>query len=129
MTSTGSLISCACRKSNPDILVMQSIKIGRQRMRPLGAWSENYWLAIKSAQAASIRKTPCCLGSPQILGSRRLQPLRAAHLPPLQNNMSRAGGALLGLSQWEGEKEGRSVGGARRMNAAAQTAGQLADDR
>jgi hypothetical protein len=43
--------------------------------------------------------------------------------------MSRAGGALLGLSQWEGEKEGRSFGGARRMNAAAQTAGQLADDR
>src|SRR5260221_12348929 len=43
--------------------------------------------------------------------------------------MGRAGGALLGLSQWEGKKEERSVGGARRMNAAAQTAGQLADDR
>jgi hypothetical protein len=43
--------------------------------------------------------------------------------------MSRAGGALLGLSQWEGEKEETSVGGARRMNATAQTAGQLADDR
>jgi hypothetical protein len=43
--------------------------------------------------------------------------------------MSRAGGALLGLSQWEGEKEGRSFGGARRMNAAAQTAGQFADNR
>jgi hypothetical protein len=43
--------------------------------------------------------------------------------------MSHAGGALLGLNQWEGEKEGRSVGGARRMNAAAQTARQLADDR
>jgi hypothetical protein len=43
--------------------------------------------------------------------------------------MNRAGGALLGLSQWEGEKEGISVGGARRANAAAQTAGQLADDR
>jgi hypothetical protein len=43
--------------------------------------------------------------------------------------MSRAGGALLGLSQWEGEKEGRSFGGARRMNAAAQTAHQLANDR
>jgi hypothetical protein len=43
--------------------------------------------------------------------------------------MSRAGGALLGLSQREGEKEGRSFGRATRMNAAAQTAGQLADDR
>jgi hypothetical protein len=43
--------------------------------------------------------------------------------------MSRAGGALLGLSQREGEKEGISVGGARRVNAAAQTAGQFADDR
>jgi hypothetical protein len=47
------------------------------------------------------------LASRQILGSRRLQPLRAAHLPPLQQtNMSCASGALLGLSQWEGEKEG-----------------------
>src|SRR5258706_9174684 len=53
----------------------------------------------------------------------------SAHLPPLQNNMSRAGGALLGLNQWEGEKEGISFDVARRMNAAAQTAGQLADDR
>jgi hypothetical protein len=43
--------------------------------------------------------------------------------------MSRAGGTLLGLGQWKGEKEGRSFGGARRMNAAAETAGQLADDR
>jgi hypothetical protein len=43
--------------------------------------------------------------------------------------MRRTGGALLGLSQWEGEKEETSVGAARRMNAAAQTAGQLADDR
>jgi hypothetical protein len=43
--------------------------------------------------------------------------------------MSRAGSALLGLSQWEGEKEGISFGGAGRMNAATQTAGQLADDR
>jgi len=43
--------------------------------------------------------------------------------------MSRAGGASLGLSQWEGEKEAISFGSARRMNAAAQTAGQLADDR
>jgi hypothetical protein len=25
-------------------------------LSPLGAWSENYWLAIKSAQAASIQK-------------------------------------------------------------------------
>src|SRR5258708_33198947 len=75
------------------------------------------------------RKTPPCLANAQILGSRRLQPLRAAHLPPLQNNVSRAGGALFGLSQWEGEKEGISFDGARRMNAATQTAGQLADDR
>jgi len=80
--------------------------------------------------APGIRKTPRCLASPQILGSVRLQPLRASHLPPLQpNNMSRAGGTLLGLGQWEGDKKGRSFGGARRMNAAAQTAGQLADDR
>jgi hypothetical protein len=43
--------------------------------------------------------------------------------------MSRASGALLGLSQWKGEKEERSVGNARRMNVTAQTAGQLADDR
>jgi len=26
----------------------------RKSLRPLAAWSENYWLAIKSAQAASI---------------------------------------------------------------------------
>jgi hypothetical protein len=39
--------------------------------------------------------------------------------------MSHAGGALLGLSQLEGEEEGTPVGGARGMNAAAQTAGQL----
>jgi hypothetical protein len=43
--------------------------------------------------------------------------------------MARAGGTLLGLGQGEGEKEGRSFGAARRMNPAAQTAGQLADDR
>src|SRR6266700_5041608 len=87
-------------------------------------------LAIKSASAASIRKTPRCLASPQIFGSGHLQSLRTAHLPPLQpNNMSRAGGTLLDLGQWKGEKEGISFGGARRMNAAAQTAGQLADDR
>jgi len=79
--------------------------------------------------APGIRKTPRCLASPQILGSVRLQPLRASHLPPLQpNNMSRAGGTLLGLGQWEGNKEGISFGGAGRMNAAAQTAGQVADD-
>jgi hypothetical protein len=107
----------------------QPFKRGKS-LRPLGAWSENYRLAIKPAQAASIRKTPGCLASRQILGSRRLQPLRAAHLPPLQlDNMSRADGTLLGLGQWEGDKEGIFFGGARRMNAAAQTAGQLADDR
>jgi hypothetical protein len=43
--------------------------------------------------------------------------------------MSCAGGTLLGFSQWEGEKEGTPFSGARRMNAATQTAGQLADDR
>jgi hypothetical protein len=43
--------------------------------------------------------------------------------------MGRAAHALLGLGQWEGDKERISFGGARRMNAAAQTAGQLADDR
>src|SRR3954463_5328360 len=40
-----------------------------------------------------------------------------------------ASGTLLGFSQWEGEKEATSFVGARRMNAATQTAGQLADDR
>jgi hypothetical protein len=55
-------------------------------------------------QAASIRKTLPCLVSPQIFGSGRLRSLRAAHLPSLQSrNMSRAGGALLGVGQWEGE--------------------------
>jgi hypothetical protein len=43
--------------------------------------------------------------------------------------MCRAVGASLGLSQRKGEQEGRSFGGARRMNAAPQTADQLADDR
>jgi hypothetical protein len=43
--------------------------------------------------------------------------------------MGRAGGTSLDLRQWKGDKEGISFGGARRMNAAAQTAGQLADDR
>jgi len=72
------------------------------------------------SEANFVAKTPRCLTSAQMLGSRRLQPLRAAHLPPLQlNNTSRAGGTLLGLGQWKGEKEGRSFGGARRMNAAA----------
>jgi hypothetical protein len=85
---------------------------------------------MRSCSRPSREANRCVLlDRPQILGSGRLQPLRAAHLPPLQNNMSPASGALLGLSQWEGEKEGRSVGGARCMNAAAQTAGQFADDR
>jgi hypothetical protein len=43
--------------------------------------------------------------------------------------MSRAGGTLLGLNQGEGDKKGRSFGGAGRMNAATQTARQFADDR
>jgi hypothetical protein len=58
----------------------------------------------------------------------RIGPLMAAHFPSLQLNIiSRAGCALLGLGQWKGEKERRSCG-AGRTNAAAQTAGQLADD-
>src|ERR1700692_4519003 len=52
-----------------------------------------------------------------------------ARLPPLHLNiLSCASGPLLGLGQCKGEKGGRSFGGARRLNAAAQTAGQLADD-
>jgi hypothetical protein len=43
--------------------------------------------------------------------------------------VSRAGGTLLGVDQWKGEKEGRFFSGARYMNVATQTAGQLADDR
>src|SRR6266480_1004284 len=69
------------------------------------------------------------LASRCIFGSWDLQPVRTTRLPSLQDNMSCAGGTLLGFSQWEGEKEGRPFGGARRMNAATQTAGQLADDR
>src|SRR5882724_4554573 len=107
----------------------QPFKRGKS-LRPLGAWTRIIAWRSSQPSAASIRKTPRCLASPQILGSGRLQPLRAAHLPPLQpNNTSRAGGTSLGLGQWKGEKEGISFGGARRMNAAAQTAGQLADDR
>jgi hypothetical protein len=67
---------------------------------------------------------------PRIPGSRALQPLWAARLPQLQlNNMSCGGGSLLGISQWESEKEERSFGGERRTNAPIQTAGQLADNR
>jgi hypothetical protein len=33
--------------------------------------------------------------------------------------MCRAGGALLGLGQWEAEKEGRSFGGVRRYRGAS----------
>ena len=40
-----------------------------------------------------------------------------------------ADGTSLGFSQWEGEKEGRPFGSARRMNAATQTAGQVGDNR
>jgi hypothetical protein len=43
--------------------------------------------------------------------------------------MSCGGVTLLGMSQWESDKEGRSFGGARRMNATTQTAGQFADNR
>jgi hypothetical protein len=43
--------------------------------------------------------------------------------------MSCGGGTLLGVSQRESEKKGRSFGGARRMNAATQTAGQFGDNR
>jgi hypothetical protein len=65
----------------------------------------------------------------QFLGSRRLRLQRTRHFLPLQQDkMSRAGGALFALGQWEGEKDGTSFGCARRMNAAAQTAHQFADD-
>jgi hypothetical protein len=43
--------------------------------------------------------------------------------------MGPACGMLLGLGQWEGEKEREPFGDAGHMNAAPQTAGQLADDR
>lgn len=43
--------------------------------------------------------------------------------------MSLAHGALLGRGQWEGEKEGMSFGGAGRVYAAIQTAGQFTNDR
>jgi hypothetical protein len=70
------------------------------------------------------------LTRPGSLASGDLQPPSAAHLPPLeQNNMSCGRGTLLSVSQWESDKEGRSFGGARRMNAATQTAGQFADNR
>jgi hypothetical protein len=66
----------------------------------------------------------------QFLGSRRLRLQKTAHFLPLQQNkLSRAGGALLALGQWEGEKEGTSFGCARRMNATAQTTDQFTDDR
>jgi hypothetical protein len=58
------------------------------------------------------------LASRCILGSWDLQPLRTTRLPSLQDNMSSAGGTLLGFSQWEGEKKGRPFGCTRRMNAA-----------
>jgi hypothetical protein len=70
------------------------------------------------------------LASPQVLGSGRPKLLRAAHLPPLQlNSESRTGCMLFGLGHWKGEEKVRSFGGARRVNAPAQTADQLADDR
>jgi hypothetical protein len=98
----------------------------KQSLRPLGGLEDKYWPAITTARDPKNTTLPSHF---QILGSRRLLP-GAAYLPPLQQNaMRRAGGALLGVSQWKREKEGRSVGGARRMNAAAQTGSQLTDDR
>jgi hypothetical protein len=83
-----------------------------------------------SSLAIASSKNAWYLASAQVLGSRRLHSLGAAHFPPLQlNNVSHAGGTLLGVSQRKGEKERSSFGGARRMNAAAQTVGQLANDR
>ena len=71
-----------------------------------------------------------CLASRCTFGSWDLQSVRTTHLPSLHyDNMSYAGAMLLGFSQWEGEKEGRPFGDARRMNATTQTAGQLADYR
>lgn len=72
---------------------------------------------------------PIGLASRCILGSWDPQPVRTTHFLSLQHNMSCTGGMLLRFSQWEGEKEGRPFGGARRMNLPPQTAGQLADDR
>jgi hypothetical protein len=79
--------------------------------------------AVGSCSAFFSGTTALC-----IFGSCYLQSVRTTHLPSLQDNTSYAGGTLLGFSQWEGEKEGRPFGGARRMNAATQTASQLADD-
>jgi len=42
------------------------------------------------------------LASRCIFGSWNLQPARTTHLPSLQDNMSCAGGTLLGFSQWKG---------------------------
>src|SRR5436190_18857161 len=42
------------------------------------------------------------LTSRGIFSSRDPQPVRTTHLPSLQDNMSCAGGTLLGFSQWKG---------------------------
>jgi hypothetical protein len=83
----------------------------------------------KCGSSTSVAASVYSLVGHQTLGTRCLQPLRAACPLPLLNNISRAGRALLGLGQWKGEKEGISFIGARRMNAATQTSGQFADNR
>src|SRR3984885_4214999 len=86
--------------------------------------------ASRSSLAIASPKTPGRVVNAQILGSRKLLPLSAAHLPQLQlNSMSRAGRTLLVFSQRKGEKKGRSCSGARRVDAAAQSMGQRVDDR
>jgi hypothetical protein len=95
---------------------------------PAGAIDQDL-LRVGAAEKDLGHVRPTGLASRCIFGSWDLQPVRTTHLPSLQDNMSCAGGTLLGFSQWEGEKEGRPFGSARRMNAATQTAGQLADDR
>ena len=100
------------------------------RIEPLSrlrAWSETLSPGDQVSPCRFEPKTLRCLAS--ILGSGGIQPPRAAHLSLLQDNTNRASGALLSLCQWEGEKEGISVGAARRTNAAGQAAGKFADDR
>jgi hypothetical protein len=106
-------------RRRPSLIRPKCVDVRRRGFRPRVG-------GIKSNGA--LEKAPR-LANRQILGFGRLRRLRATHLPPLQNDMSRAGGASLGLSQWEGEKERISVRGARHMNATAQRASQLTDDR
>jgi len=93
--------------------------------------SRQKWTLLSQYNSLIIWRTETRrLASSHILGSRHLQPLRTTYAPSLwPNDVSRAGGTLLGVGQWKGEKEGRFFSGARYMNVATQAAGQLADDR